>query len=155
MDGKRFGVGLVAGLLLGVAIVAASSGLPTGSLYGSFGPAGQYSVATSATSTSAVTATNSATSTYPIGGTILPPGMNTTKGISTTTSTPVEAVNGGNSSTTFASLASSLSSLSSDVDSMPHQPLVSNAVVFIPIFVAFLLGAVLYRASRPKDEEED
>jgi len=153
MDGKRFGVGLAAGLLLGLAVVVASAGFGTGSLYGSLSSSGRYSAATSTVSSTLTEAatTTTAQPSYPNGGIVPPTGKNVTEGVVTTMT---EALNTFGNSSNSAGLASSLSSLSSNVATIPHQPLLSNAVVFIPVFVAFLLGAVLYRVSRPKDVAE-
>ena len=155
MEGKRFVFGLVAGVLLGLGVIVASAGLGTGSLYGSLGTGGTYfsaPTATSSTVTSAATITSSQSS-YPAGGIVPPNQKNETFTVETSTTQGSNAF--GNSSANSASVQSSLSSLSSNVNTLPHQPLLSNAVIFLPVFVAFLLGAALYRASRLPDEEEN
>jgi len=155
MEGKRFGLGLAAGVLLGLGVIVASAGLGTGSLYGSLSSGGTYYMtaptATSSTMTSAATVTSSQSS-YPVGG-IVPPGQkNETFSVETTTTQGSPA--NGNSAANSASIQNSLWSLSSNVNTLPRQPLLSNAAIFLPVFVAFILGAALYRASRQPDEEE-
>jgi hypothetical protein len=152
MEGKRFGVGLTAGLLLGLAVIVASSGFGTGQLYGTFGPAAPYragSVATSSTVTEAATTTTQ--SSYPVAG--LTGNLTVSQGSATITTTTQGSVAFGNSTGKSVNQANALSSLSSNVDNIPRQPLISNAVIFIPVFVAFVLGAALYRASRLGNEE--
>ncbi|MDA4127416.1 MAG: hypothetical protein OK452_09510 [Thaumarchaeota archaeon] len=137
MEGKRFGAGLAAGLLLGLVIVTASSGFSFG-LYGSFtsSPAGLASDTTVAKSTLSTTtqpispaSQNTSNSTANLSGRLT---TNTTTG-----SPPLGA--------TFASSTTPV--FSSHVANIAQQPILTNAVIFLPILVAFLLGAVLYRAS--------
>jgi hypothetical protein len=150
MEGKRFGFGLAAGLLLGLAVIVASAGFGTGSLYGTFGSlSSSQSPATAVTTASSTTVTQVATTsaqpnTTGSGNSTTPPQsiVTTTQGSNTFGNSAGNAVNKG------------LSSLSSNVNSISNQPLVSNAVIFVPVFVAFLLGAAIYRASRQPDEEE-
>ncbi len=59
----------------------------------------------------------------------------------TTTTTPVPSQSEGSNS------KSNTPAYSSGVYSIAHQSALSNAVVFVPVLVAFLLGAVLYRVS--------
>ena len=154
MEGKRFGFGLVAGVLLGLGVIVASAGLGAGSIYGSLGAEGQFSAVTTATSSTVSTmATTTGQSSYPTGGIVPPPVEGVTQSGATTTTQGSMVF--GNSSGNSANLQNSLSSLSSNVNSLPHQPLLSSAVIFIPVFVAFLLGAALYRASRQPNEEEN
>ena len=147
MDGKRFGVGLVAGLLLGLVIVAASSGLSFG-LFGSFSAAsyptgGQvnYSVTTAATSTAATSTTTAQ----------LAP--STPRSSSNSTGSLVTSVSSTTSSGPWTNIIASLSTppgpaYSSRVVSIARQPLLANIVIFIPVLLAIILGAVLYVASR-------
>jgi len=155
MEGRRFAFGLVAGVLLGLGVIVASAGLGTGSLYGSLGTGGTYfsaPAATSSTVTSAATITSSQSSS-PVAGIVPPNQKNETFSVGTSTTQGSTVY--GNSSRNSASAQNSLSTLSSNVNTLPRQPLLSNAVIFLPVFVAFLLGAALYRASRRPDEDEN
>jgi len=131
MEGKRFGVGLVAGLLLGLVIVTASSGFTFG-LYGSF-TSNSEGLAPSTTAKSTTTANsqpqNALNSTF---GSI---------GRSTTTTTTGPTPSGADYATANAPI------YSSHVANIAQQPVLSNAIIFLPVLVAFLFGAVIYRAS--------
>jgi hypothetical protein len=143
MEGKRFGAGLVAGLLLGLVIVTASSGFAFG-LNGSllsnpFGGAvsSVKSVATSTTATSSQPAS--------------PPSQNT----------PNATLSGAGRTTTTTATSSSPAvadmgltngvKFSSHVDSIAQQPILTNAFILLPVLFAFLLGAVIYRASMKRE----
>lgn len=139
MEGKRFGAGLVAGLLLGLVIVTASSGFA----YGLNGPplsnpfggvvSSVKSAATTSTSTSSQTAS--------------PPSQNALN----------SSVNGAGRATTTTTTSSSPAvadlspasgvKFSSHVDNIAQQPILTNAFILLPVLFAFLLGAVIYRAS--------
>jgi len=152
MDGKRFGVGLVAGLLLGLVIVAASSGLSFG-LFGSFSAAsyptgGQvnYSVTTAATSTAATSTAATSTTTAQLA-------PSTPRSSSNSTGSLVTSVSSTTSGGPWSNIIASLSTppgpaYSSRVVSIARQPLSANIVIFIPVLLAILLGAVLYVGSR-------
>jgi hypothetical protein len=147
MAGKRFAFGLAAGLLLGLGIIAASAGFGmTYGLYGSLSSSNQ-GLNTSVTTTSSSTATQAATTTGQN-----PSSSNSGEfgGVTTTTQGSKSNVNA-----TISALQSELANLSPNVNNIPHQPLLSNAVVFVPVFVAFLLGAVFYRATRQESEKDD
>jgi hypothetical protein len=156
MEGKRFAVGLFAGLLLGVAIITASGGLVT--LSSGAAPASKNAQGSSALTTTTLV-TETATVAQTVSTSSVPAYFNLgNKSLSSTTTTP--ATPGS------ASLNSSLSNLngvstsstpaySSRVQSIPHQPLLTDTVVFVPVFVAFLLGALLYRASRGKEQPSE
>jgi hypothetical protein len=160
MDGKRFGIGLAAGLLLGLAIVTASGGLGSAAVI--WGPslsssqAGQFTATTTTnaattivtltSSQSSSTSSQSAKSVYPTNST---DGSvnNIPSTISTTTSQ-------GQSDLTAGSSAKP-PSYSSRIVSISQQPLLSNTVIFVPVLLAFLLGAVLYRASNRSKSKSD
>lgn len=139
MEGKRFAAGLVGGLLLGLVIVTAASGFTFG-LYGSFSSVSnnagvQLSSATGAKSTTT-------TGSQPVS----PPSQNSSNSISytsgsstTTTTSPPPTADAGSAALTPI--------LSSHVGNIAQQPILTNAIIFLPVLVAFLLGAVLYRAS--------
>ena len=140
MDGKRFGVGLAAGLIVGLAIVAASGGVGVApSLFAALSPASKGVM--SSTTTVAATSTMS-TSTAP------PPdyGVNGgSGGVTSVTSTATSTSASTNG--TQNSIQGSLVSLSSGLSNISTQSPTSNAIIVVPVLVAFLLGAVLYRAS--------
>ena len=178
MEGKRFGIGLAAGVLLALALVAVSGGLGSTPLTASFGPAKSVSPASSTTLTTA-TVTMSATTTVP--QTVTSAALTT----STTSGTPEASLTSNvtypysvsSSSTTLTSTVSSVTNTASNsspgsqtattntngtlynmitpsgtgtnkptrLASIAQQPIVSNAEVFAPVLVAFLLGAFLYR----------
>ena len=131
MDGRRFGVGLVAGLLFALAIVAAS-GLASGTSSFSLAPA---NVASSTATSSTVTA--STTATVPQGG--LYTSVNTTLSNLSSNASQASANAANGNGPTFT--------VSSSVASIDHQPLLSQALLFAPIAVAVLLGVLLYRIS--------
>jgi hypothetical protein len=139
MEGKRFGVGLVAGLLFALVIVTASSGFTFG-LIGSPFPSPYGGTASSLKSAStSTTATTSQPASPPTQST-----QNATfagSGHSTTTTTT-------SSSPAAADLGpANGAKLSSHVDNIAQQPILTNAIIFLPVLFAFLLGAVIYRAS--------
>lgn len=157
MDGKRFGVGIAAGLLVGLAVIAASGGLAavSGSV---LSPPGLFSSAGVATTTATSTATQSQTSAIARSTTtnsqpIYDMGGNTTNSLSSGSAT--ETTTGGASLDTIKGLVSSVTSpsYSSHIASIAQQPPLSNAVIFVPVIVAFLLGAILYRTSSRSKEE--
>lgn len=141
MEGKRFGAGLAAGLLVALVIVTASSGFVfglNGSLFSN--TAGGSDLAKSATTTTTSTSSNSASapSQNAPNSTLSSAGRSTTSTSSTTAPVPTVSDHGG--STTAPQF-------SSRVGSIAQQPFLANAFIFLPILVAFLLGAVLYRVS--------
>jgi hypothetical protein len=180
MEGKRFGVGLAAGLLVGLALVAVSGGLGATPL-SYFGAQGRAAVTTAASSTSTMTVT-SATSpivTYTVATTttsgwssIPSQSSNGTAALSTSTTiifsvsstststtngppsgeSVVTNTNGGTPNGGFAPAANYNPTL---VANIPRQAIVSNAEILAPILVAFLLGAFLYRVAVKEREGSD
>ena len=192
MEGRRFGVGLVAGLLVALAVVALAGGAER------YGPAASptaftgglsNSVATTSTTTGAIALTVTETAT---GAVTTYQSMTTAAAtVTSTASMTVTTYGGATNSTasnstntlTMTSIASVFSTfsppstssstsstwsnsftypsgeyinsapsanqpaLSSRIDNIASQPAISNAVIIVPILVAFLLGAVLYRVS--------
>jgi hypothetical protein len=163
MEGKRFGVGLAAGLLLGLGIIAASGAL--GSSPAIFGPAlgpsqaGTRSltttvntVATTATMTATLSTSTSGSPAYSVNHTNSTNGSgslsNIPSSVSSTTSQSQKNI-------TFGSSGAKSPSYSSRIVSIAQQPLLSNAVIFVPVLVAFLLGAILYQASNRNRKESE
>lgn len=143
MEGKRFGAGLVAGLLLGIVIVTASSGFafglngsPLSNLFGG----DVSSVKSAETSTTATTSQPAS----PASQNALNTTLNGAGRITTTTTT-------GSSPATADMGLTNGPKLSSHVDSIAQQPILTNAIIFLPVLFAFLLGAALYRASTKRD----
>lgn len=154
MDGKRFGIGLVAGLLLGLAIVTASGGLGSASVvFGPLSPS-QKGAAETATKTATTTVILSSTLSTSTGG--LPAysvnQTNSTQGSVSNLPSSV-STSTGQSDLNFGGSSAKSPSYSSRIVSIAQQPLLSNAVIFVPVLVAFLLGAVLYRASRRNEAD--
>jgi hypothetical protein len=162
MEGKRFGVGLAAGLLVALAVVTIAGGLgttPVSVLLAPKGIVGGTSASPTTTATLYATATtvlssgstsiSSATSGASIPQTV---SGNETFGVTST----VSGTTASKSSSTAPSLSNAVGtpsstatgpSYSSRVDSIANQPLLSNAVILVPVLIAFLLGAFLYRVS--------
>jgi len=180
MEGKRFGVGLAAGLLVGLALVVVSGGLGAGPL-AQFslqnGPAG--TTAASSASTLSVTSATTPTVTYTVATTTTNGGL-----------TPSQSSNGtrvytSTSTTTFSTTLTFASSTTSGspsgqnaatnanggitngfptssgnhnptyLENITQQPIVSNAEILAPVLVAFLLGAFLYRVTVREREKSD
>jgi hypothetical protein len=145
MDGKRFGVGLAAGLFVGLAIVVGSGGVGASpSIFAALTPAQAGSVASTTTAATATSTASSSTTTPPDYSTGGLNGLNSTV---TTTSA---------STTGSQKILFGLVGVSSGLSSISTQPPASNAIIFVPVLVAFLLGAIIYRASnRNKEEPSD
>jgi hypothetical protein len=149
MDGRRFGVGIAAGLLFGFAVITAAGGL--GSLStASFYPV-QGGLTAITTSSATATVTQSSTVTRTANASIpayVASGNLTNLSTSTTGATPNSAVSNAGLKNAASSAANGASpSFSSRIQSIAAQPLSSDAVVIIPALLALLLGALLYRAS--------
>lgn len=154
MDGKRFAIGLIAGLLVGLAIVTAAGGLGS-PLYAPLLPSayvtngGEVTVPQTTTTNSVAFTVSSSTSksnatfgsTVPIQGS-----LNSSSGsVSSSTTSPDLAA--------LKAMNSAVTPLSSQLASIPQQPPLSNAIILVPVLLAFLLGTVLYRASAHDREE--
>lgn len=152
MEGKRFGVGLVVGLLLAVGVVVASGGL------GSLSSAGSQALypAASESATITVASTSSATS-----GTGTPHGSTTPN-----SSASLNSMNETYSVTSATTAPLTINSVPSSIGYMPSSRLAAvgaqsptvNALLAVPVVLALLLGLVLYRTAAknrtaPKDEE--
>lgn len=145
MGGKRFGVSLAAGLLLGLAVVTASGGLgstltPT-PFFSSF-RSGDQVVSSATTTITAVTilsstaaSSSSYTPGYPISSLNSSSGSVTSK--ITTSTTPGSAAQNANN-------VAATPNFSTHLDSIATQPFLSDAVILVPVVLALVLGAVLY-----------
>jgi len=133
MEGKQFGVGMVAGLLVALAVVALSgiTPAPTASpvsttLSNGSSPYGTQSVTTNTGAVLAVTTTG----TSPV-----PP---STSNLSNST---------GNSATTGNNGEKAVSAFTSSISGIDHLSWLYRVLVVAPIAAAVLLGALLYRLS--------
>ncbi|GEM_PF-6662310 len=181
MEGRRFGVGLVAGILLGLAIITVGGGLSSVPGVALFSPSAS-SQATSSTSmaTSAATVTMSSTtllsatsssSSATFGGATSPQQVHpsnesevatgTTTARSSSTSIQTTAITTSDQGTltnlgsnvTYAQNGANTPSYSSRIYNIAHQPALSDAVILLPVLVAFFAAVVLYKVSiRDKDE---
>ncbi len=165
MEGRRFTVGLVAGLLVALGVVTAAGSFGTSPASVLFGPTSGGAAVTSpemATTTATASVTMGVTATTVMSATsssaAVPNATNSssqTYVVSVTTgatSTSSPATNGQSADTTART-----PSFSSQLVNISKQPPLSNALILLPLLVAFLLGAVLYRASvrgRASSEEE-
>jgi len=158
MQGKRFGVGIAGGLLLGLLVVAASIG-PLGVLTSS-----SYSLQPAASGGSTSTSTTSSSSeaqgvSYGVnsskGG--VPSSVTTTTSVQTGSSSPANGGSSGQSTPETPGgghppVASSLSSLATQSPTL-------DLLVVLPVLCALALGAIFYRSSgrgqREKEESED
>jgi hypothetical protein len=148
MRGKGFGVGIGAGLVLGLIVVGISSGA-AGSSLGMFG-SNQAAVSRNPT-TEEVTST-----------TTMPATENSSMGVpvASVTSTSTTTFAAASNATTVAPGPYSVAGVTfsnngaTNLNSLPQQSPLADAVVFVPVIVALLLGAVLYRAYRVSLDEE-
>jgi hypothetical protein len=152
MDGAKFGVGLIAGLLVGLAVVGAAGRL--GVVPGAYAPAATNLVSNRSSSTVTASTVSSASSVFQSasqsttsGNTNPLPGNETKSTESSSTTSP------GAQGLIFDFSAAGLPAASSRLGSIAQQPLSSDAIVLAPVLVALLLGAILYRASHKSPKE--
>lgn len=144
MEGRRFMLGVAAGALLALAVVVASGGPALPQYFSAPAtPSAQFTVgaATSTTTYVTVTATTAGTTTSQVPG-----------GSGNLT---VSAGAGSSSSTTSAPEMYNAWSFgavlpSSSAASLASQSPATNAMLAVPVLLALLFGAVLYRASAKK-----
>ena len=167
MEGRRFGVGLAAGLVLSLAVITASGGL--NGLQGTFASPqslGTHAGAGETTQTATNSATMSSTQTETTvlsaptttgGQPVYAVSGNGTKTVitSTTQSNPSPAPVAGLLTNLFGSVNGNSSKDASRVASIAQQPISTDLVVFIPLALAFLLGAAIYLASNRRNRQPD
>ena len=147
MDGMKFGFGLAAGLLIGLAVVASSGGLTA--VAGVFTSASPASQSLASSSTSSQSESQSTSASYN------PATSNLTNSAGTT------ATSSASSASVSAGPAAPvlewgpLNLPSSSIASIPKQPPASNAILLVPILAALLVGAARYRASRQGSDESE
>ena len=167
MDRKRFGAGILGGLLLGLLIVGASVPSLSGTFESLVPAAAVVSSSTEASSpTATVLSTSAASTTFTSSSSVVytvAPGGNTSGIVysvstsmtsashsisSVTTSTqPVVQSSSGNAANSVAGGAVFGRVSASRLDNIASQPLVVNGLVLLPIIVAIGLGALFYRVS--------
>ena len=143
MEGRRFGIGIAAGLLLGFAVLTASGGLAafssgTSPASSSFnGPPAATTTASQAVTTATLPKTATSTGGQPAyaGG----------SSVTTTSTSPLSPSSSGSDERGLASTTTPV--YSSRVQSIAHQPVLTDALVFVPALLALVLGAVIYKAS--------
>ena len=173
MEGRRFGVGLAAGLVLGLALVAVSGGLGATPLayFSSQERAASTTTAASVTtvtmtSTSPQTVSITVESTTTTGGSSIPSQNSNVSSATTSTTTTTRtatsisastttnsgsnsqsAAGNANGGTTYSGLTPAENHGPSRLVNITQQPIVSNTEILVPVVIAFLLGAFLYRVA--------
>jgi flagellar basal body-associated protein FliL len=148
MRGKGFGVGIGAGLLLGLLIVGVSmGGAGSGAFFTNGSAASKTQISTPPTQSTATAAGQSNNSQG------LPPQSATTA--STTTSATTSNMTSAPANLYSVGGITFSNNGPSNLDSLPQQSPAANALILVPVLVAFALGAVLYRASRAKHENAE
>lgn len=148
MNGKRFGIGLVAGILVGLAVVAASGGL--GASVPLLSPRSGPATATGNTvETSTTTSVHySTTISYSSASTGTGPTLTVT---GTSSSSAKDVIGNATSSSSSAPpvefSASGVTFPSAAISSISAQDVTSNAFLVVPIVVALIVGAALYRSA--------
>jgi hypothetical protein len=144
MRSGRSVLGVVAGVLLGLGVVAlASSGLnPFMMPAATFGPTSPQTNGAS---------TQSATTTHTSGAPVHSIPSGTT---STITSSQSSSTGQGSQNISLAFLAN-VPADSSHLDNIARQPITLTGLVLLPIFAALLFGLVLYRVSRVHNERDE
>ena len=139
MQSGKFGLGILAGLMLGLVVIG-SAGFSSGP-FGSFvSSPGLNQIGAGSITSTRTAGTDSSTPS--------PPYQYTNSTAST--------VPGGSSETqTDKGVQSAgFSPLSSRLDSIARQPIATTGFVLLPIFAAFLFGLVLYGASKARNKGE-
>ena len=137
MDGKRFGSGIIAGLLLGLFVISATSGFTFG-LFGTFS-------ASSYPNGGMVAQTTTATSTA---SQMVPSQQGNASNSTLNLATSVSATTSGSGSAPKSLAPATGVIFSSDLDSIAQQSPTANVFLLVPVLVAFLLGAAIYLISR-------
>lgn len=139
MQGSRFGVGVAAGVLFALVIVALSGVVaPTPSTPGS--GSSPYN------SRTLITTTANSAGAYEVSTTGTAPASSLTNNLTSSAST----VNTENSGQSLGPVT-----FTSNLAAMGHLSLLSRVVVLAPVVAAVLLGALIYRLSRRSEDESD
>jgi hypothetical protein len=138
MEGKRFGAGIVGGLLTGLLVVGlASASAFTSGLFGSFSASPADPVGQSDRSAATTTVAHNETATNPLTNLL------TTKSANSTTNTPA-----GPALVAYNSHLGNAQSSPSRLNNITAQPIALSGFVLLPVLVAFNLGAILFLTSR-------
>lgn len=155
MDGRRFGGGLLAGLLLALALVLGPA-LASGSLGGvpGFSPSGNKEVSQAMVTTTTVT--EAATTSAPAYSGVGNPPPNSTVTSTATSQTATSATSQSSTQIPQPAFADLSPPPSADkLSNLPTEPPLLAILVLIPVLVALFAGGLLYRASKPKFSSED
>lgn len=150
MEGGRFGLGIVAGLVLAFAVVAATAAVYPASTPAS-PPMGGLVTG------SPTTTTVSATTTAPSGVVFTVSTPSAPYGSSANHQNLLSGLNSTSAGLTAGTAVPGVG-FSSDLAAANQLPAPSRALLLAPVLAAFVLGALLYRASgrsqRDSDEQE-
>lgn len=147
----RFGLGLFAGLLLGFLVVGSAALYPASQSAGRASALAPYQ-AVFQVSSNVSQVSSSSTATY----------MATTTAVAPRAVANSSATNLAGISDTFGVEGSSPQGngsgeraiLASQVDNLPRQPFLISLAAFLPVVAAVLFGAVIYRVSMTRQENE-
>jgi hypothetical protein len=153
MGAKRFGVGILVGLVLALAVVASS-----GFTYGTFGSFSADQVVYTVKSTETTAVTTEVTTAFTMSSTTGASNGSSSPTVSTVTSSATTSAEFGPATNVqnqapLDALYSSLANRSvagvqaAPADTLASEPASVAWLVFIPVAVALVLGLVLYRSS--------
>jgi hypothetical protein len=144
MSGSRFGVGLVAGVFFALVVIVVSGAIASTStpLYGTGSPSSP------AATTSASTTTGTVTGVFATSG-------NQTASTTQSNQNSLGSLNSVGTSPATAQGSSSLPRFSSELATMNQLSTPARALLLAPVVIAFLVGALLYRASLARRRQED
>jgi len=152
MPRRTFILSMAAGILLAVAVIASSSpGSGLGASYEYlFSAKGTQGAAHTTTGTMTASAVTSSAN-YVVTSTTMAvsPGSTGDSGGTQPSSPPQNAIQ-----SLFSAVDSVAAASPSRLGNIPSQSPPLTGFVFIPVFVALLLGFALYRITRPRNEEE-
>jgi hypothetical protein len=147
----RFGIGLGAGVLLGLLIIGSTTFYPPGQTAGPIAPMAPYQLATQATTTlSSVSSASTATTTA---ASAVAAKAAANSSVASMTA-PQEAYNTIGGSAGYGNGSRERAVLASQVGNIVRQPLLISLAAFLPVVAAVLFGGVLYRVSKTRQDEE-
>ncbi|MGD0396160.1 MAG: hypothetical protein ABSB26_04535 [Nitrososphaerales archaeon] len=139
MRSGRSALGVIAGVLLGLSLVLAGSGL--GSYGGPYAAFTGNPVLTTSTSTSVQYVKTNASGVW-----YIPSEVGTASSNSTNDQGKWILMSGPNAVQTY---------VASHLDNIARQPITLTGFALLPVFAALLVGFVLYRVSRARNEREE
>jgi hypothetical protein len=145
MSGSRFGVGLVAGVFFALVVIVVSGAIASTStpLYGTGSPSSP-----AATTSSITLTTGTVTGVFATSG-------NQTASTTQSNQNSLGSLNSGGTNPATAQVSSSLPRFSSELATMNQLSTPARALLLAPVVIAFLVGALLYRASLARRGRED